>query len=202
MTLKKNILSWLIALGVSLGVIAVIILSVFMSKACAEIVTENRDGVIYIYNKKPEPMSVEVVEESSSTKGGGSEVEFKPRTREEEALISAEDSIKNGESFGAYCDYEKAGDYDRAMAMLLEATKQSEQDKKYSDAAWGYQRLGDFNKFKEMKIMEALESEVNGHFRDAADSYARCWDREKVKEMYLKQQQKVRNEIISQSSDK
>ena len=35
MTLKDNILSWLTALAVSLGVIAVIILSVFMSKACA-----------------------------------------------------------------------------------------------------------------------------------------------------------------------
>ena len=38
MTLKDNILSWLFIIGVSLGVIAVIILSVFMSKACAGVI--------------------------------------------------------------------------------------------------------------------------------------------------------------------
>ena len=41
MTLKDNILSWLFTIGISLGVITVIILSVFMSKACAEMLIAN-----------------------------------------------------------------------------------------------------------------------------------------------------------------
>ena len=198
MTLKDNILSWLTAFAVSLGVIAVIILSVFMSKACAEIVIENRDGVIYVYNLKPEPRVVETTKESSTLP----EVEFKPRTKEEEYLIDAAKDERDGYFGSASHSYNNAGDYDNAMRTGLQAAEWAAGEKNYGYAASFYKKVGNKAKYDEMIFLQAQESMGDGLLNEAAYWYAELWDHEKVKEVYLKQQQKVRNMLINQSSDK
>ena len=207
MTLKDNILSWLFIIGVSLGVIAVIILSVLASKACAEIVVENRDGVIYVYNLKPEPRAIEVAKESSevirwaqATNNQESEVEFKPQTREEEYLISAATSEREGYFSDAAYYYEQAGDYDNAMRTGLQAAEWAVEKKYYAYAARFYKKVGDKVRYNEMIILQAQETMGDGLFSSAAYWYIELWDHEKAEEMYLKQQQKVRNEIVDNDS--
>jgi len=205
--LKSNLLSWLIALAVSLGVIAVIILSVLASKACAEIVVENRDGVIYVYNLKPEPRVVEATKESSevirwaqATNSQESEVEFKPRTKEEKYLIDAANSERDGYFRDATYSYDIAGDYDNAMRTGLQAAEWAAGEKYYADAARFYKKIGNEAKHNEMIILQAQETMGDGLFSSAAYWYIELWDHEKAKEMYLKQQQKVRNEIVDNDS--
>ena len=179
---------------VGLLTIGLIVLSDTVSMA--EIVTEHRNGVIYIYNTVAEPTTQTLISENEDPEKE-TITEQDQETVEEYSLRMAKEHEDGGAFYLAYCYYKDAGDYDKSMAAYstdFESLPEITPENAY-DYIHYYKSIGDWDNYVVAVRVRAERAIGKGYYLSAASYYQDIFDTEKVKEMFLLQQEKARSRL-------
>ena len=209
----ERFLDWL--LTVFIGAIVVIFA---WGIAHCEIITENRDGVVYIYNcpnrlnrtcpNKAPGVDTQVSKQIESYgifgENHGYGEDTTPTvsiTQEEESLIKAQENLNLKNYSYAFDYFRRAGDYERAMGVLNKLIEREKEVLKENPETWTsleyfYKQAGDWEEYVTSIRIDAEKYEADGCFLNAIFAYEQIFNTKKVKEMYKLQQEKARKTLV------